>query len=244
MTPRREYSLQEKASILREIDSRGLRNLCRVAKDLEVSISCLSRILKEREAISRGLAGSPRTPKAEEAGVRSLSWSRCSQLARACFSRLRKLFCADAFRLRVYTAREKAHILQQIDSHGGPANLRAVSKSLGISISSLSRILKESNRVSRSPALEASEGGREGRVVGGSASSCSSLVRGWWSRLRTRWSGRSISRQEKVVLLKQVASYESEDLREMSEDLNVSISTLSRVLKEREASLRLRGCKL
>lgn len=247
MASHREYSLQEKAYILQEIDSRGLPNLCHVAKDLEVSISSLSRILKEREAINRALTGSPRRPKAEEAPGRSLSWSRCSHFAKACLSRLRKFFCADAFRFwptRIYTVREKALILQQIDSHGGPSNLRAVSKNLGISISSLSRVLKEGNRLPRSYALESSEDQREGRTLGSAASSCSSRVRGWWSRLKTRCSGRSISRQEKVVLLKQVASYESENLRELSDDLNVSISTLSRVLKERETALRRRGSRL
>lgn len=249
MTSPREYSLQEKAYILQEIDARGIPNLCHVAKDLEVSISSLSRILKEREAVSRALAKSPRRSKAEETPpeVRSPRWPRFSHFAKTCLSRMRKLFSADAFRFwprRTYTSGEKSHILQQIDSHGGPSNLRDVSKTLGISISSLSRLLKERKYSPRSPALEPPERQREERFSSGTkSSSCSTLVRGWWSRFKTRCSGRSglRPRQEKTILLKQVAAYEYENMREMSDDLNVSISTLSRILKEKEASLRLRS---
>lgn len=238
MASQRSYSLQEKASILAEIDSRGLPQLCHVARDLQMSISSLSRILKEREAITRALARAPSIAKAGEPVVDPCVVSRCSRVAKACASRLRKFLCLTSAPTKVYTRGQKALVEQHVEAAGGRSKLRDVSERLGISISSLSLILKERRNGVRSSL----ERPREDSEPGKGTWCCGSVVPGWWSRLKTRWSRESLSGQRKGAIGRQIERLKCVNLRELSDGLSVSISTLSRILKERERSLRLREC--
>lgn len=210
MASQRSYSLQEKASILREIDGRGLPRLCDVARELGTSISALSRILKEREAIGRALAGGGLQAGGPPPGPPSAA-------------------------RKALTREQKAWVVQQVESAGGPSCLRGLSERLGVSISSLSVIVKE-RREARAPweAPPAARTQQEGR------SWCSWAAKGWWSGVRARRWSWSLSGLCKGAILRAVAGREGENLRELSAGLRVSISTLSRVLKERDGAARRR----
>ena len=206
MASQRSYSLQEKASILREIDGRGLPRLCDVARELGTSISALSRILKEREAIGRALAGGGLQAEGPPPGPPSAA-------------------------RKALTREQKAWVVQQVESAGGPSCLRGLSERLGVSISSLSVILKERREARAPPAARTQQEGR---------SWCSWAAKGWWSGVRARRWRWSLSGLCKGAILRAVAGREGENLRELSAGLRVSISTLSRVLKERDGAARRR----